>query len=169
MGMDISGINPKNTNGEYFRNNVWWWRPLWNYVYLHCGKIITEKEFNGGHYNDGQFISDKKAEKIANKLIAIRSITKQYAKQFKTETKPKIKFNSLINEAAQLYYDKIVDKQNGKITCPGDLEKLNPKAYKIWSTLTFDLEFDEPKYPFSEQNVEEFITFIKSSGGFEIY
>ena len=25
-------INP----GAYFRNNVWWWRPLWSFVCEHC-------------------------------------------------------------------------------------------------------------------------------------
>lgn len=28
MGMDLYGKKPLNPVGEYFRNNVWWWRPL---------------------------------------------------------------------------------------------------------------------------------------------
>jgi hypothetical protein len=28
MGMDVSGINPKTKEGEYFRANCWSWRPL---------------------------------------------------------------------------------------------------------------------------------------------
>ena len=59
MGFDLSGLNPNLTrpqpplppfpertdkdwekyndwqeenSGVYFRNNVWWWRPLWNFV-----------------------------------------------------------------------------------------------------------------------------------------
>jgi len=28
MGMDVTGINPKNDKGEYFRANCWSWRPL---------------------------------------------------------------------------------------------------------------------------------------------
>ena len=32
MGMDVYGENPKNEKGEYFRNNVWWWRPLGDFV-----------------------------------------------------------------------------------------------------------------------------------------
>ena len=27
--------------GEYFRNNVWWWRPLWDYVYSLCDDFIS--------------------------------------------------------------------------------------------------------------------------------
>ncbi|QOR55575.1 MAG: hypothetical protein UMS36scaffold28_65 [Phage 59_13] len=29
MGMDVYGVKPKSKQGEYFRNNVWSWRPLW--------------------------------------------------------------------------------------------------------------------------------------------
>ena len=32
MGMDVFGLAPKEEKGEYFRNNVWWWRPLWDFV-----------------------------------------------------------------------------------------------------------------------------------------
>jgi hypothetical protein len=28
MGMDVVGVNPKNSKGEYFRANCWMWRPL---------------------------------------------------------------------------------------------------------------------------------------------
>ena len=28
MGMDVVGVNPKNSKGEYFRANCWSWRPL---------------------------------------------------------------------------------------------------------------------------------------------
>ena len=27
MGMDVYGRNRCSKEGEYFRNNVWWWRP----------------------------------------------------------------------------------------------------------------------------------------------
>ena len=27
MGMDVYGLEPRKEKGEYFRNNVWWWRP----------------------------------------------------------------------------------------------------------------------------------------------
>ena len=40
MGMDVSGMNPSSETGEYFRNNVWWWRHLWNYSVL----VMTPSE-----------------------------------------------------------------------------------------------------------------------------
>ena len=31
--------------GVYFRNNVWWWRPLWNYVCEECDYILEEDDY----------------------------------------------------------------------------------------------------------------------------
>ena len=31
MGMDVFGKNPTDEKGAYFRNNVWFWHPLWDY------------------------------------------------------------------------------------------------------------------------------------------
>lgn len=32
MGFDINGVNPTDNKGDYFRNNVWWWRSLWTLI-----------------------------------------------------------------------------------------------------------------------------------------
>ena len=46
MGMDLSGFNPKSEKGDYFRNNCWWWRPLWDFV---CDNVdvITDDDASG--------------------------------------------------------------------------------------------------------------------------
>ena len=38
---EFEAVNP----GVYFRNNVWWWRPLWDYV---CNNVdeLTEEDWN---------------------------------------------------------------------------------------------------------------------------
>ena len=56
------------TDGAYFRNNVWFWRPLWNFVTGCCGDILSEKDIEQGYYNDGHKISKTKAKKIAVRL-----------------------------------------------------------------------------------------------------
>ena len=88
MGFDLSGVNPKMNSkepsedcdyseyslwlsenpGVYFRNNVWWWRPLWDYVCENCSDILTEKDIRGGNYNDGHKIGKIKALQIARRL-----------------------------------------------------------------------------------------------------
>ena len=54
--------------GIYFRNNVWYWRPLWQYVTDVCGDILTDDDLNHGSYNDGHFISKAKSVRIARRL-----------------------------------------------------------------------------------------------------
>ena len=98
MGFDLSGMNPNLTRpepelppfpertdkhwelyhdwqeencGTYFRNNVWWWRPLWQFITAVCDNILTEKDIERGSYNDGHKISKTKATKIANKLFRL--------------------------------------------------------------------------------------------------
>tara|TARA_Y100000310_G_scaffold33892_1_gene32017 strand:- start:6855 stop:7364 length:510 start_codon:yes stop_codon:yes gene_type:complete len=54
--------------GAYFRNNVWGWRPLWNFVCGCCSDILTEKDMDKGYFNDGHKISKTKAKRIASRL-----------------------------------------------------------------------------------------------------
>ena len=54
--------------GTYFRNNVWWWRGLWDYVYEVCDDIISEDEWNEGHSNSGLTIDEDRAKKISKRL-----------------------------------------------------------------------------------------------------
>ena len=98
MGFDLSGINPNVSRpepelppfpertdkdwekyhdwqeencGTYFRNNVWFWRPLWNFVTGVCDDILTEKDIEKGSFNDGHKISKTKANKIAKRLFKL--------------------------------------------------------------------------------------------------
>ena len=96
MGFDINGLNPNQeptrTNwqdeeepvGNYFRNNVWWWRKMWGmigstgeYVYREQNDVpqaIRDSEMNqhnreeliewrnkwqAGTYNDGEKFEGK--------------------------------------------------------------------------------------------------------------
>ena len=57
-----------NTEGAYFRNNVWFWRPLWNFIGGCCDDILTENDIESGYMNDGHRISKTKAKLIARRL-----------------------------------------------------------------------------------------------------
>ena len=164
MGFDLVG-----QNGQDFRNNVWWWRPLWDYVCEHCD--LSEKAKQSGNYNDGYLIDKDTAIHIADTLD--RLIESGHAKKteqsYVKDTAPKRNFNKFCEKAASVFYEKIVDKQQDKITCPGDMKTVDPESYKIWSTLMFDLQYNETSYPFEEANVKEFAKYCRESGGFQIY
>lgn len=172
MGMDVYGERPRTNKGEYFRNNVWWWRPLWNYVSVECSDIITKKDIEGGHYNDNYLITDSKAKKIAERLLQLHNDGRPQAIQdkYKEDSKPQSKFNEMCDEAAKYLYDNIVDKKDGKITCPGDMKEHDPDNYERWTTLASmgKIQFIETSYPFDANNIKEFAEFCKDSGGFRI-
>ena len=112
MGFDLSGLNPNVTRpmpelpkfvdrteeqweeyhkwqdencGTYFRNNVWWWRPLWNFVSATCDNILTEKDIEHGSFNDGHRISKTKANRIAKRLWGLinNGQVKEYEEGYK--------------------------------------------------------------------------------------
>ena len=58
----------ENNPGVYFRNNCWWWRSLWDYVCNECDDILSERDWESGHYNDGHVISEEKAVQIGKRL-----------------------------------------------------------------------------------------------------
>jgi len=65
MGMDVFGEKPENEDGEYFRRNVWGWRPLWMLVEHVAEELANRVEF--AHTNDGDGLDavDSKALAIA--------------------------------------------------------------------------------------------------------
>ena len=73
--------------GTYFRNNVWFWRPLWNFVCRSCDNILTDKDIERGNYNDGHKISKTKANRIAKKLFKLIETdqVKAYESMYKRE------------------------------------------------------------------------------------
>ena len=79
----------ENNPGIYFRNNVWWWRPLWSYVCEQFPDILGERDEEGGCYNDGHAISETKATKIGIGLTAKLESgeVEEYAKSFEQNRK----------------------------------------------------------------------------------
>jgi hypothetical protein len=68
MGMDVIGRSPSAEVGEYFYNNMWWWRPLWDYCQEVARDLIPEG--NLGHFNDGWGLDEHEATKLAERLLA---------------------------------------------------------------------------------------------------
>ena len=66
MGMDVYGKAPTAEVGEYFRRNVWGWRPLWD-MCLDLFPELTEK-VEYGHSNDGDGLNAVDSEHLGNLL-----------------------------------------------------------------------------------------------------
>ena len=64
---DYEKANP----GYYFRNNVWWWRPLWDFCYQFTGGIISEELWGKGHHNSGHGLDAEGAKKLGYELMRL--------------------------------------------------------------------------------------------------
>ena len=65
MGMDVYGKNAVNQTGEYFRRNVWGWRPLWDYCVDNFNDLVGEVS---GHYNDGDGLNNAGSLELARRI-----------------------------------------------------------------------------------------------------
>lgn len=87
MGFDLNGLKAKSEKGEWFRNNCWWWRRMWDFTYSICQDIIKPEEYQSGHMNNGQKFDEIRATAIAARIeTAIKNQNaKKYAKAVKEE------------------------------------------------------------------------------------
>ena len=150
MGMDVYGDKPKSSKGDYFRNNVWWWRPLWNYCATSAPELIDKETYVSGTYNDGKGLNAMKAAKLGVKLLTL--IEDGSCATYKRER--------------DLYLESIPDEVCGNCNGNnrGNFKKKDCKACKSKGTR----ESWERHYPFDIENVKEFAEFCIESGGFKI-
>ena len=161
----------QENKGVYFRNNWWYWRPMWDFVNEKCNDLIDQELYDKGHGNDGD-VDQELAIDISKRILTkeVLDEAKRKQEEYDKDAKPKQEFNELLSKAGKLYFDEIIkpmypDKKN---LVPADLEKLDKDAYKKWDALIFGLQYGETSYPFSWENVQEFGEFCAQSGGFEI-
>jgi hypothetical protein len=170
MGMDVMGTNPSTKKGEYFRNNVWWWRPLWNY----CIEVAPELCENvNGHCNDGDGLDEDGAYELAKILREMlnEGHTAAYEIQYNSYIASLPRHNCEFCEGTGIRTDD-VGQEMGMPT-----QKLEPEIAIVvgrthgWCNACggegMVSDFDA-EYPFSVKNVEEFTTFLEGCGGFEI-
>ena len=151
--------------GSYFRNNVWFWRPLWQFVCASCDNVLTEKDMDRGSFNDGHKISKTKALRIASKLEKLLKlgIPEEMEKVSRERAEKAAKHNAKVREEM----DKVTDaceKEHGENIVPADF----PEPYKSqWDKAYAKRDWGRD-YPFVADNVKHFAEFCKTSGGFEI-
>ena len=149
----------QNTPGAYFRNNVWYWRPLWNFVCEVCNDILTEKDMEKGMENSGHVISKTKAKKIASRLRKMDKDLEDH--QIGHERH----MSNLKDVECDICYgtgrrndDIGVSARNADpdYTCNGCDGKGTRRPFAA-------------SYPFDADNVREFGKFCSDSGGFDIW
>ena len=151
--------------GIYFRNNVWWWRPLANLV-EHLCFFLNDKQKSHLHSNDGYEYDEATALKIAKTLEEF--VKSDVAKRTEAKHKEMMAKATAHNKKVDLKMkalkmDAIAQTGNKEIA-PRDYPKaLNKKWDKIYK------EYDNgAHYPFEVKNVKEFIQFLRQCGGFTV-
>jgi len=150
--------------GDYFRNNVWWWRPLANYVIKFTG-CVDESDHKYWGENGGHEVDDETAKQIHNQLkVLIESgHTKKFQDDYEKERAKEEKHNDKVEKELEKFC-KSVYKKVGKEIAPKDFPKADKEKWdEIWNKRKWSAS-----YPFSVENVKEFAEFCRFSGGFKI-
>ena len=157
MGMDVMGRKPTSDVGSYFRNNIWWWRPLWDYCCAVAHGLIDEETANGGHFNEGHGLNADAAAALADILFReVQSGRSARYAQLRDE-----RIEGLPQDPCWLC------EGTGKRKEPPDIGAGESACNGCSSTGIQNSA--ETWYSFSVENVLEFSRFCKESGGFEIW
>ena len=166
MGFDLYSLgNHKTNKGEYFRNNVWWWRRLADFVCEETG-VIAETDKEHWQSNSGHEVSEEEAKQIALQLKALikdgtvsKAIVEVEQEMEKAEKNNK--FVDRCHEMLRAKVEKETDKHN---LAPADYPK---DDHDTWDWIQSKYSYGS-SYPFTMENVQEFIEFCEQSNGFRI-
>lgn len=157
MGMDVFGRKPTAEVGKYFRNNVWWWRPLAELCLKLAPDICAACERWQSNDGDGldadgalalaQILDARLEDGTVARLLAERDAL----------------LAGLPDEPCSLCEGRGVRSDALAIEHGWDKKPCNACGGKgtqrPWATY----------YPQNEENVREFAAFLKASGGFNIH
>jgi hypothetical protein len=171
MGMDVMGNNPISDRGDYFRNNVWWWRPLADYCLDNHGDIAEKCEY--WHSNDGDGLDAYDSERLAQRLFADIESGKvdEYERRYNEERAALPRRECIWCDSTGIRTDGIGQEQ-GMPT-----RELSPEVQILtgrthgWCNGCDGIGTQESlamSYPFSKENVQEFAHFLAECGGFSI-
>jgi hypothetical protein len=171
MGMDVMGKNPVSERGEYFRNNVWWWHPLWQY----CEMLAPELcEDISGHTNDGAGLSDENAMKLAQ--ILSDAIDSGHAAEYERE---RLEFLGTLErptcqwcDGTGIRTDQVgIDAGMPEAELPTELAIILGRTHGTCNACRGEGLSDHPEswYQFNVDNVKEFVGFLQDCGGFQIW
>lgn len=164
MGMDVYGLKPKTSKGEYFRNNVWWWHPLWDYC-TYISPELTSK-VQDGHSNSGDGLNAVDSRKLG------------FAIQDSVE-------NGKAEEYVNEYYEVIHQLPDEKCFC---VKKNIFEAFTVSGPIPFPVEVGDKEpnpecqtckgtgmqrnwnsnYHINVTNIQQFSEFLIDCGGFQI-
>lgn len=172
MGMDVIGRNPKNKTGEYFRANIWSWRPI-NFLcwysslshHMETGEksLIPPKTMDGMGHNQGDGLrSDRKCKLLAEWLeYYIERFFDPKVVPFEIESPQKdgVKFGVYGdgNFYIDVGYYVGIPNESGSRPFLSEEEGKDPNIEK------------ESAYQTNKDHIQGFIDFLRNCGGFQVW
>jgi hypothetical protein len=158
MGMDVYGTKPSTTEGEYFRNSIWSWRPLATYICEVAPQIAVACTY--WQSNDGDGLNEAGSIALADALQAEidSGRTAAYALRYRSEQEKAPNEKCFLCEGTGTRKPVPERGAGDQITgircnnCQGE-GYVRPMA---------------TNYPFRTENVREFVAFLRGCGGFRI-
>lgn len=171
MGMDVYGVNPTSETGQYFRRNVWGWRPLWNYVednHPEIAELVQYAQSNDGDGLDGPdsirlaaLLTVDLETGVTDKYIRARN---QYLSQLERPTCTYCEGTGIRKDA--------VGVENGwpdRELSP-EMASLTGRTHGSCNACGGEGKVDawETSYCLGRNDIKEFAAFLMDCGGFEI-
>jgi hypothetical protein len=158
MGMDVIGRAPSTETGEYFRRNVWGWRPLWDYVEDMHVDLADKVEY--AQSNDGDGLDADDAVELSARLYSdiADGTAERYVKERDAVLAALPDKSCEYCKATGTRTDEVGVKMGmvEKRWCNGCDGKGSVRPF-------------EALYPLEVSDIREFASFLESCGGFSIY
>jgi len=166
MGFDLYSLgNHKTETGEYYRQSVWGWRRLADFVCEQTG-VIAEDNKKFWQSNDGHEVSEGEAKEIAKQLKALikDGTVSKAIREVEEESEQAEKNNKFVEICHKMLREK-VEREVGKVNlAPADYPK---EDHDTWEWIQRKYSYGS-SYPFTMEQVESFIEFCEQSNGFRI-
>lgn len=166
MGFDLHSTgNHKSEKGEYYRQSVWGWRRLAEFVCEQTG-VIADDNKKYWQSNDGHAVSEQEAMQIAKQLKALikDGTVSKAIQEVEEESEQAEKNNKQVQICHEMLRQK-VEKETGK-TNLAPIDYPTPD-HDTWEWIQKKYSYAS-SYPFTMEQVESFIEFCEQSNGFRI-
>jgi hypothetical protein len=171
MGMDVIGMRPLNETGEHFRNNIWWWGPLWEYCNIVAPQLCGSCH---GWTNDGDGLPEGRALALSDLLE--QSITDGRCARHQAELEDKRqhtpKVMCTLCDGSGIRKD-AVGMDNGMVEQELDFESAaelgRERGWCNGCDGRGSRESSDTWYHFDVENVRHFVSFLRNCGGFNIW
>jgi hypothetical protein len=176
--MDISGKAPTTEEGSYFRNNVWFWRPVAEWIEEKAPELYAKNPY--WHSNDGGGLNAKDSLALAEQIeasiadgsMAEYAVIRLAAIATLPREECKICHGTGIRSDATGWKmrqpERVIaahDKEEGAVD---DHPRLGQTGWCNGCRGYGSTPHWASNYSFTVENMAEFATFLRGSGGFEI-